>query len=70
MEHLGTVHRGRLRDQTEAEEAAGIWRSVRAGFRKKRVLWGPCLDPGDHGGWGAVAVWSRAAGWRGGWGLA
>lgn len=61
---------GRLRGQTEVEEAPGIWRSLRAGFRKRRALWGPCLDQGDHRDRGAIAVWSRAPGWRGGWGLA
>lgn len=51
---------GRLRGQTEAEEAPGIWRSLRSGFRKKRALWGPCLGQGDRGDRGAIAVWSRA----------
>lgn len=54
---------GRLGGQTEEEEAAGLWRGLRAGFRKKSVLWGweLCLDQGDHGGRGAGELsWSGA----------
>lgn len=46
------MHLGRVKDQTSAEEASGIWLSLRARFRKeKRDLREPSLQQGDCTGW-------------------